>query len=143
MPKLLNQVRERIRVKHYSYRTEQSYVQWIKQYIFFHNKKHPKDMGKQEVSAFLTHLAVDRRVSASTQNQALAAVLFLYREVLETDIGWIENIVRAKKSQRLPVVLTREEVRAVFANLDSTSRLIAILLYGAGLRLMECLRLRV
>jgi site-specific recombinase XerD len=120
MPKLLDQVRERIRVMRYSYRTEQSYVQWIKRFIFFHNKKHPKDMGKEEVSAFLTHLAVDRRVSASTQNQALAALLFLYREVLETDIGWIDNVVRAKKPHRLPVVLTREEVRAVFAKLDPT-----------------------
>ena len=143
MPKLLDQVRETIRVLHYSYRTEQSYVRWIKQFIFFHNKRHPKDMGKEEVSAFLTHLAVDRRVSASTQNQALASLLFLYREVLETDIGWIENNVRAKKPHRLPVVLTREEVRALFAKLEPTSRLIAILLYGAGLRLLECLRLRV
>jgi integron integrase len=143
MPRLLDQVRERIRVKHYSYRTEQSYVQWIKQFIFFHNKTHPKDMGKDQVSAFLTHLAVERNVSASTQNQALAALLFLYREVLEIEIGWIDNIVHAKKPQRLPVVLTREEVRAVFANLDPTSRLIATLLYGAGMRLMECLRLRV
>lgn len=143
MPKLLDQVRETIRVMHYSYRTEQSYVQWVKRFIFFHNKKHPKDMGKEEVSAFLTHLAVDRHVSASTQNQALAALLFLYRAVLETDIGWIDNVVRAKKPQRLPTVLTREEVRAVFAKLDPISRLVPILLYGAGLRLMECLRLRV
>lgn len=143
MPKLLDQVRECLRTKHYSYRTDQAYVHWIKQFIFFHNKKHPRDMSKEEVSAFLTHLAVARHVSASTQNQALAALLFLYREVLNTEIGWIDNVVRAKKPQRLPVVLTREEVRAVFAKLEPNSRLVAILLYGAGLRLMECLRLRV
>jgi len=113
MPKLLTQVRELIRVRHYSRRTEQAYVHWIKQFIFFHNKRHPAEMGAPEVSAFLSHLAVDRQVAASTQNQALAAILFLYRNVLKQDLPWLEDVERAKKPARLPVVLTRDEVRSL------------------------------
>src|SRR5665647_1065735 len=112
-PKLLDQVRDRIRVKHYSIRTETQYVQWIKRFILFHGKRHPQDMGAVEVEAFLTHLAVAGNVSASTQNQALSALLFLYREVLQIELPWLNDVVRAKQPQRLPVVLTRTEVRAV------------------------------
>ncbi|MBD3670030.1 MAG: integron integrase [Gammaproteobacteria bacterium] len=142
-PKLLEQVRERCRVKHYSIRTEQSYVHWIKRYIYFHNKRHPKEMGKDEVEAFLTNLAVVANVTASTQNLALSAILFLYREVLDIKLPWLENVTRAKKPARLPVVLTPEEIERVFAHLDGTYWLIASLMYGSGLRLMEALRLRV
>jgi len=142
-PRLLDQVREKIRLKHYSIRTEQAYVDWIKRYILFHGKRHPQEMGKQEVEQFLTHLAVERNVAASTQNQALSAILFLYKEVLEQDIGWLENVERAKRPARLPVVLTATEARAVLAHLEGRHRLMAHLLYGAGLRLMECVRLRV
>ena len=142
-PKLLDQVRDKIRFKHYSIRTEHAYVDWIKRYILFHGKRHPQEMGKQEAEQFLSHLAVDRNVAASTQNQALSAILFLYKEVLEQDIGWLENVERAKRPARLPVVLTATEVRAVLAHLEGRYRLMANLLYGAGLRLMECVRLRV
>jgi integron integrase len=142
-PRLLDQVREKIRLKHYSIRTEHAYVDWIKRYILFHNKRHPQEMGKQEVERFLTHLAVERHVAASTQNQALSAILFLYKEVLEQDIGWLDNVERAKRPARLPVVLTATEARAVLAHLEGRHRLMANLLYGAGLRLMECVRLRV
>ena len=141
-PKLLDQVREAIRTRHYSLRTEEAYVGWVKRFILFHGKRHPVDMGEVEIKAFLSHLAVNDRVSASTQNQALSALLFLYREVLEQEIGWIEGVVRAKRPQRLPVVLTKQEVEAVLSFLDGTKWLIGALLYGAGLRLMECLRLR-
>lgn len=112
-PKLLDQVRDKIRVKHYSIRTETQYVQWIKRFIFFHGKRHPKEMGAGEVEAFLTHLAVEGNVSASTQNQALSALLFLYREVLGIELPWLDEVVRAKKPQRLPSVLTRAEVTLV------------------------------
>jgi integron integrase len=142
-PKLLDQVRYAIRTKHYSIRTEEAYVQWIRRFILFHNKRHPKDMGAKEVGQFLSDLAVTRQVAASTQNQALSAILFLYQEVLRQDIGWLDEVVRAKKPRKLPVVLTQEEVKAVLCGLSGTAWLMASLLYGSGLRLMECLRLRV
>ena len=142
-PKLLDQVRETIRRKHYSLRTEAAYIDWIKRYIFFHHKRHPIEMGAPEMEQFLNHLAVERRVTASTQNQALSALVFLYREVLKKDFEWMDNLERAKKPMRLPVVLTESEVRHVLAHLDGRNWLMASLLYGAGLRLMECIRLRV
>lgn len=142
-PKLLDQVRERIRVKHYSIRTETQYVHWTKRFILFHHKKHPKEMGAAEVEAFLTHLAVDGLVSASTQNQALSALLFLYKEVLMIDLPWLDNVVRAKRPQRLPVVLTRTETREVLMRMKGVYGLMANMLYGTGMRLMECVRLRV
>ncbi|MHB1301622.1 MAG: integron integrase [Burkholderiales bacterium] len=142
-PKLLDLVRDRIRAKHYSFRTEESYVGWIKRFIFFHGKRHPREMGAKEVEAFLSHLAVGRKVSASTQNQAKSALLFLYKEVLEIKLPWLENITQAKIPQRLPVVLTVSEVQSVLSNLADTWWLMASLLYGSGLRLMECVRLRV
>jgi integron integrase len=142
-PKLLDQVRDRIRIKHYSIRTETQYVQWIKRFILFHGKRHPTEMGATEVEAFLTHLAVDGKVSASTQNQALSALLFLYKEVLSVDLPWLDNVVRAKRPQRLPVVLTRSEVREVLIRMKGVYGLMANLLYGTGMRLMECVRLRV
>ena len=142
-PRLLDLVRDRIRVKHYSLRTEQAYIQWIKRFILFHGKRHPKAMAAPEVEAFLSHLATEKNVSASTQSQALSALLFLYREVLGIELPWLENLTRAKKPQRLPVVLTVAEVKAVLVRLDGRNALMANLLYGAGLRLMEVLRLRV
>ena len=135
-PKPLDQVRDRLRLKHYSLRTEESYVHWIKRCIYFHRKRHPAEMGGPEVEAFLTDLAVNGRVSPSTQNQALAALLFLYREVLGRDLPWMESIVRAKRPPRLPVVLTASEVRAVLAQMEGTRWLIASLLYGTGMRVM-------
>jgi integron integrase len=140
---LLDQVRERIRVKHYSIRTETQYVQWVRRFILHHGKQHPRDMGAAEVEAFLTHLAVDGHVSASTQNQALSALLFLYKEVLGIDLPWLNDVTRAKRPQRMPVVLTREEVHAVLDRMNGTHGLMARLLYGTGMRLMECARLRV
>ena len=142
-PKLLDQVRDAIRVKHYSMRTEEAYVHWIKRFILFHEKRHPLHMGENEVSKFLSHLAVEGKVSASTQNQALSAILFLYQEVLKQELGWINNVKRAKKPSHLPVVFTKEEAKAVLLRLEGTKWLMASLLYGAGLRLMECLGLRV
>jgi integron integrase len=142
-PRLLDIVRERIRAKHYSYRTEQQYIAWIRRFILFNDKRHPVDMAAPEVERFLTHLAVERHVSASTQNQALAAILFLYRQVLEVELPWLENVVRARKPQRLPVILPRRDVQALIGELDGAYHLIAQLLYGSGLRLMEALRLRV
>ena len=142
-PKLLDQVREAIRVRHYSIRTEKSYVSWIRQYILFHDKKHPRDMGEREVSSFLSYLASQRNVAASTQNQALSAILFLYRDVLQIELDWLEDVVRAKKPERLPVVLTKPETNSLLSRMDGVNRLMASLLYGSGLRLMECLRLRV
>jgi integron integrase len=142
-PKLLDRVREAIRSRHYSRRTEEAYIGWIKRYIFFHAKRHPMEMGAEEVTRFLSSLALDGRVAASTQNQALSALLFLYREVLQQDLPWLEGVVRAKRPIRLPVVLTREEVQAVLAHLRGTPRLMGTLLYGAGLRLLECAQLRV
>ena len=142
-PKLLDQVRSAIRIRHYSIRTEEAHVQWIKRFILFHNKRHPKDMGGPEINAFLSHLAVNGNVAASTQNQALCAILFLYKQVLDQDPGRLEGVVRAKKPTRLPVVFTVEEVRAILMRLQGTGWLMASLLYGSGLRLMECVRLRV
>lgn len=142
-PRLLDQVRNRLRVKHYALRTEESYVDWIKRFILFHDKRHPIEMGAPEVEAFLTHLAVNRNVSASTQNQALAALLFLYKEVLEVELTWLENVTRAKPSRRLPVVLTRGEIDRILSMLDGTHQLMGKLLYGSGMRLMELVRLRI
>jgi integron integrase len=142
-PKLLDQVRNVIRVKHYSIRTEEVYVQWVRRFVLFHNKRHPQDMGEREISEFLTHLATVGKVAASTQNQALNAIVFLYKEVLKQDVGILEGVEWAKKAQHLPVVLTKEEVKKVLCQLKGTKWLMAGLLYGAGLRLMECLRLRV
>jgi integron integrase len=142
-PKLLDQLRNAIRLRHYSIRTEEAYVQWAKRFILFHNKRHPKDMGRSEIEAFLTHLAVSGKVAASTQNQALNAIVFLYRELLGREIGELEAVVRAKRPPKLPVVFSVSETKRVLARLDGTTGLMARLLYGSGLRLMECLRLRV
>jgi integron integrase len=142
-PRLFDRIRECLRLKHYSYRTEQQYLGWIRRYILFHRKRHPKDMGAMEVRAFLNDLAVARTVSASTQNQALAALLFLYKHVLQQELPWLDDIERAKRPRRLPLVLSQSETRAVLAQLDGVYGLIGNLLYGSGLRLMECLRLRV
>lgn len=142
-PKLLDQVRDLIRVKHYSIRTETQYLQWIRRFILFHGKRPPRDMGAPEVEAFLTHLAVSRDVAAATQNQALSALLFLYREVLGIDLPWLANVTRAKRPQRLPVVLSRDEVRVILDRMSGIYGLMASLLYGTGMRLMECVRLRV
>ena len=142
-PKLLDRVREAVRVRHMSKRTEEAYLQWVRRYILFHGKRHPSEMGEGEINAFLTHLAVERRVSASTQTQALCALLFLYRTVLEREVGELEGLVRARRRRKLPVVLTREEVRVVLAGLEELDRLFLTLLYGTGMRLMEALRLRV
>jgi integron integrase len=141
--RLLDDVRDVIRIKHYSIRTEQAYLQWIRRYILFHDKRHPRELGADHLSAFLSDLAVRGRVAAATQNQALNAVLFLYRQVLKQNLPWIEGIQRAKRPQHLPVVLTRHEVRHVLAQLEGTVWLMASLAYGGGLRLLECLRLRV
>jgi len=141
--KLLEQVSDAIRVKHYSSRTEKAYVDWIKRYIFFHNKRHPKDMGAQEIQPFITHLATQRHLSASTQNQALSAILFLYRQVLGIDIELPSDVIRAEKSATLPVVLTHQEAMSVINKMTGVSQLMTKILYGSGLRLMECLRLRV
>lgn len=139
----LESVRDLIRVKHLSYRTEEAYLGWIRRFILFHDKRHPKEMGADEVQAFLTHLAVEGNVAAATQNQAFAALLFLYREVLQKSLGAIENVVRAKSPKRLPDVLTKDEVIRLLAFLRGEEWLVANLLYGAGLRLREALRLRV
>jgi integron integrase len=141
--KLLDRVRDACRVKHYSIRTERAYTDWIERFIRFHKLRHPEEMSEVEVGEFLTHLATEGKVSASTQNQALSALLFLYKEVLKQEIGWLEKVERAKKPVRVPVVLTRDEVHKIFAHLHGTPRLMAGLLYGSGLRLMECLRLRI
>ena len=142
-PKLLDSVRHLMRTKHYSLRTEEAYVSWIRRFILYHRKKHPSAMGEAEVNAFLTSLAVERKVSAVTQNQALSAILFLYREVLRDPLPWLKDLVRAERRQRLPVVLTVDEVVAVINRVEGATKIIAQLLYGSGLRLMECLRLRV
>lgn len=142
-PRLLDQVREVIRLRHYSIRTEQAYLQWIHRFILFHHKRHPRDMGATEVTAFLSDLALRRNVAASTQNQALHAILFLYRNVLQIKLPWLDEVQRAKKPQHLPVVFTREEVKALLAQLQGTLWPMAMLTYGCGLRLLECLRLRV
>jgi site-specific recombinase XerD len=136
-PKLLAQVRAALRSRHYSKRTEDSYIVWIRRFIFFHNVRHPAEMAEAEVNQFLTHLATKQKVSASTQNQALSALLFLYRCVLMQQLGQLGDVIRARKSKRLPVVLTRDEVKAVFSRLRGEQRLIAVLMYGTGMRLME------
>ena len=140
--KLLDQARDAIRLKHYSIRTEQAYVGWIKRYIYFHGVRHPSEMGTPEVEAFLTYLAVKENVAASTQNQALSALLFLYREVLQQDLGPVDAL-RAKRPKQLPTVLTKDETLCLIGCLSGTHQLMAKLLYGSGLRLMECLHLRV
>ncbi|OFZ70749.1 MAG: integrase [Betaproteobacteria bacterium RBG_16_58_11] len=142
-PKLLDRLRAEIRVRHYSLRTEQAYVDWARRFILFHNKRHPKEMGAAELRDFLSHLAVDRNVSASTQNQAKSALLFLYREVLKIELPWLEEVISAKTAKRLPVVLTQLETRQLLGAMSGTMGLMASLLYGTGMRLMEGLRLRV
>jgi len=142
-PRLIDQARNVMRLHHYSVRTEDAYIQWIKKFIFFHNKRHPKEMGEKEIRSYLTHLAVDKHVAASTQNQALSAILFLYKRVLELELDWIDDVVRAKKPKRLPVVLTKSEVTNILNAMTGTNALVAKLLYGTGMRLMEALRLRV
>ena len=141
--KLLEQVRETIRLKHYSIRTETAYTDWIKRFILFHNKKHPKDMDGPEIEAFLTHLAVDRKVAASTQNQAFSALLFLYQQVLRKELAVPVDSVRAKQPERLPTVMTKAETLRVINAMTDTWQLMAKLLFGTGMRLMECVRLRV
>jgi len=141
--RLAERFSEAIRARHYSRRTGKSYWYWIRYFIFFHGKRHPSEMGAEEVSAFLSWLAVQRDVAATTQNQALAALLFLYKQVLGRELGWFDDLVRAKRPVRLPVVLTRGEVTALLGQLKAAHWLMASVLYGAGLRLMECLRLRV
>ena len=142
-PKLLDRLRESLRSRHYSPRTEETYCQWVRRFIFFHKVRHPAEMAEPEINAFLTHLAVKGKVSASTQNQALSALLFLYRHVLGREIGELGEVVRARKPKRLPVVMTANEVKAVLGHLAWDRWLMASLMYGGGLRLMECLRLRI
>lgn len=142
-PKLMDRMRHAMRVKHYSPRTERAYCQWVRRYLYFHGMRHPDDMGEVEINRFLTHLATEEKVSASTQTQALSALLFLYRHVLGRPVGELGDVVRAKKTKRLPVVLTRDEVTAVLGKLEGDRWLAASLMYGSGLRLMECLKLRV
>jgi len=142
-PKLLDQLRQALRSRHYSRRTEQTYCHWVRRFIYFHHIRHPAEMAEPEINAFLTYLAVKGKVSASTQNQALSALLFLYRHVLGRQVGDLGEVNRARKPTRLPVVMTREEVKAVLASLTGDKRLMASLMYGAGLRLLECAELRV
>jgi integron integrase len=142
-PKLLNQVRHALRTKHYAVKTEEAYVHWIKRFILFHNKRHPKEMGEKEINEFLTHLAVKEKVAASTQNQALSAIVFLYKHILKIELGNFGNVVWVKKPAKLPVVFNREEVTKVLNQLSGTNLIMAMLLYGGGLRLSECLQLRV
>jgi integrase len=141
--KLLDRVREIIRIKHYSYRTEETYVFWVRHYILFHDKQHPKDMNSPEIEAFLSHLAIKENVAASTQNQALSALLFLYREVLNLELNAPVDAIRAKRPRYLPTVLTKEEVVEVIRHLSGTYQLVVQLLYGSGLRLSEALQLRI
>jgi len=142
-PSLLQVLREHIRLRHYSRRTEAAYVDWVRRFIRFHGRRHPRDLGATEVAAFLSALANERHVAPSTQNQALAAILFLYKDVLRVELPWLREIVRARRPRRLPVVLTRAEVHAVLERMEGTHALMARLLYGTGMRLMECLELRV
>lgn len=142
-PRLLDQLRNRLRVKHYSIRTEKAYIDWAKRYIRFHRMRHPADMGPKDVEAFLTHLAVAGNVAPSTQNQAKSALLFLYGEVLGVQLPWLDDVVTAKQPRKLPVVLTREEVRLLLDAMSGTPGLVAQLLYGSGMRILEALRLRV
>ncbi len=142
-PKLLDLLRRELRGRHYSYRTEQTYVHWARRYIFFHNKKHPQDLGAKEIRDFLTHLSVEKRVSASTQNQAFSALLFLYQQFLKIELEDIEGVVRAKRPQRIPTVLSKQEVNSVLSGIEGIPQLIAKILYGSGLRLREGLNLRI
>ena len=142
-PRLLDRLRDAIRRRHYSRRTEEAYIHWTKRFIYFHGKRHPSELGEAAVTTFLNHLATDRNVAASTQNQALSALLFLYREALGVELDWLDGLVRAKRPQRMPVVLTKEEVEKILCAVEGTQWLMASLLYGTGMRLMECLRLRV
>ena len=142
-PKLLDEARSVARLRHLSLRTEHSYLNWIKRFILFHNKRHPLEMGEHEIRQFLSHLAVENNVAASTQNVALAALLFLYRDVLKKELPYISDIERAKRPERLPVVLNQSEVKAILSQLNGSNYLMASLLYGSGLRLIECIRLRV
>jgi integron integrase len=142
-PRLLDQLRYRIRFRHYSVRTEDAYVQWVRRYVVFHGRRHPRELGAEHLTSFLSSLANDRNVSAATQNQALSALLFLYKDVLGVDLPWLNGIARAKRPRRLPVVLTQAEAHALLAEMSGTHGLMARLLYGTGLRLMECLQLRV
>ena len=142
-PKLLDQLRTFMRARRYSLRTEEAYLDWIRRFILFHGKRHPRDLGEREITEFLTDLAVHRHVAASTQNQALSALLFLYQQFFERKLGRLDGALRASRPARVPVVLTREEVRALLAHVAPTYRLIADLIYGSGLRLLEALRLRV
>jgi integron integrase len=142
-PRLFDQFREAIRVRHYSYRTEQAYLAWVRRFIEFHGRRHPRELGGPEVEAFLSHLASDLDVAAATQQQALGAILFLYRNVLRSELPWLDGVVRATRPRRLPTVLTEREVLDILSRLDGVRALIVMLLYGSGLRLMECLRLRV
>jgi integrase len=141
--KLLEQVKDILRAKHYSPRTEETYVDWIKRYILFHEKRHPKEMGEKEIQEFITHLATQANLAASSQNQALSAIIFLYRHVLRLEIEISKQIIHAKKAERLPTVLSKAEAIAVLKQMDGVTKLMAQILYGSGLRLMECLRLRV
>ena len=142
-PRLLDQLRQAVRLRHYSPRTEQAYVRWARRYVIYHHKRHPAELGGGEVTQFLSWLAEERHVSASTQTQALSALLFLYRNVLQLELPWMTEVVRAPNRTRLPVVLTREEVRAVVRRMQGPERLVVMLLYGSGLRLLEALRMRV
>ena len=142
-PRLLDEVRNALSIRHYSLKTEKSYVRWIKDYIYFHNKKHPADMGEQEINKYITHLAVNKKVSSSTQNHALCAIVFLYKNVLRKDINDLGPLVWAKKTKKIPVVFSKDEVQAILEKMNGTYRLMAMLLYGSGLRLTECLHLRV
>ena len=139
-PRLLDQVRAVVRAKHFSLSTERAYVGWIRRFILFHNKRHPSELAEEEIRQFISHLAVEQRISASTQTVALSSVLFLYRDVLKQGLPYIERIERAKPAHKLPVVFTRTEVRSVLAHMNGTSFLVAGLLYGAGLRLSEAVR---
>jgi len=142
-PKLLDQLRDRIRLKHYSRRTEDVYLDWAKRYILYHKKRHPQEMGKREIEEFLTYLATERNVAAATQNQAKAALQFLYKEVLEIQLPWLDEVEQAKKPKRLPVVLTEKEVQALLAQIPQAYAMLARLMYGTGMRLLEIFRLRV
>jgi integrase len=142
-PRLLDRVRQAIQTRHYSRRTEEAYVFWIRRFLSFHGMRHPNEMGSAEVASFLSHLAIRRRVSASTQNQAFSAILFLYRNVLERELAGLETVPRAKRPERVPVVLTRDEIGQILRRLHGSLRLMAALMYGSGLRLLECARLRV
>lgn len=142
-PKLLEQVKTHLRSLHYSRRTEESYVNWIKRFILFHNKTHPEKLGKDDIRKFLNYLAVERNVSASTQNQALQGILFLYKEIIHKDVGWVDDIKRPTKPKHIPVVFTKAEAHSIIQNMEGLPKLIAGLLYGSGLRLSEALRLRV